>query len=176
MKGFHFLQADMTAGSGDEAPWEIGEKRTIADPSKILLCRYGYHSSPSLWDALPYACGPMACLVEISKPVASDDEANHRKAVSASRKLIKAVNIDRELRLFACDCEERVLHMSVTTQAKRRVRRSKSRADSPMGKPLRRNWMRRRLRRGLRRGLRKSNGSASTSTKCSATSSNKGQP
>lgn len=111
MKGFHFLQADMTTDSGDEAPWEIGEKRTIADPSKIVLCEYGYHSSPSLWDALPYACGPMACLVEISKPIAVDDEANRRKAVSASRKLIKAVNIDRELRLFACDCAERVLHI-----------------------------------------------------------------
>ena len=111
MKGFHFLQADMTAGSGDEAPWKIGEKRTIADPSKIVLCRYGYHSSPSLWDALPYACGPMASLVEISKPIAVDDEANRRKAVSASRKLIKAVNIKRGLRLFACDCAERVLHI-----------------------------------------------------------------
>ena len=94
MKGYHFLQADMTAGSGDEAPWEIGEKRTIADPSKIVLCEYGYHSSPSLWDALPYACGPVACLVEISDPIAVDNEANRRKAVSASRKLITAVNID----------------------------------------------------------------------------------
>jgi hypothetical protein len=111
LKAYHFLQADMTAGSGDEKAWEIGETRTIADRSRIILCEYGYHSSPSLWDALNYAHGPMACLVEISKPIQTDETTDSRKAVSASRTLIKAVNIDRELRLFACDCAERVLHI-----------------------------------------------------------------
>src|SRR5208337_1653389 len=111
LKAYHFLQADMTAGSGDEKPWSVGETRTIADPSKIALCQYGYHSSPSLWDALHYAPGPMACLVEISKPLFTDEDAKQRKATSAKRKLIKAVNIDRQLRLFACDCAERVLYI-----------------------------------------------------------------
>ena len=108
---YHFLLAGMRAGSGHEKAWEIGETRTIADPQNIRLCKYGYHSSPSLWDALAYAPGPMACLVKISKPLATDDEQNKRKAVSASRTLIKAVNVERELRLFACDCAERVLHI-----------------------------------------------------------------
>ncbi len=107
IKAYHFLQANLTAGFGDEKPWEIGETRTIAEPSKIAVCKYGYHSSPTLWDALNYAPGPMACLVEISQPVESDEN----KSVSAKRKLIKAVNIDRELRLFACDCAERVLYI-----------------------------------------------------------------
>ena len=111
IKAFHFLKEDFTSRSGDEAPWSVGETRTIADPSKIVLCEYGYHSSPSLWDALNYAPGPMACLVEISKPLFTDDDANRRKAVSAKRKLIKAVNIDRELRLFACDCANHVLYI-----------------------------------------------------------------
>ncbi|MFZ1975826.1 MAG: putative immunity protein [Candidatus Acidiferrales bacterium] len=111
MKAYHFLQENMTAGCGDEKAWEVGEKRTIANPSEIVLCRFGYHSSPSLWDALSYAPGPMACLVEISKPIQADNTPNQRKAVSISRTLIKAVNIDCELRLFACDCAERVLHI-----------------------------------------------------------------
>ncbi len=107
IKAYHFLQANLTAGSGDEKPWEIGESRTIAKPSKIMLGAYGYHSSPTLWDALSSAPGPVACLVEISQPIESD----RTKSVSAKRKLIKAVNIDRELRLFACDCAERVLYI-----------------------------------------------------------------
>ncbi len=107
IKAYHFLQADMTAGSGNERPWEVGETRTIKDPSKIALCKYGYHSSPTLWDALHYAPGPVACLVEISKPIQSNGSDGDRKSVSAKRKLIKTVNIDRELRLFACDCAER---------------------------------------------------------------------
>ena len=108
---YHFLRADRTAGSGDESPWEIGETRTISDLSKIVLCQYGYHSSPTLWDALNYAPGPMACLVKISKPLFTDEDANQRISVSARRKLIKAINIDRELRLFTCDCAEHVLHI-----------------------------------------------------------------
>jgi len=111
IKAYHFLQADMTAGSGDEKPWEIGEERTIKDKKSIKLCEYGYHSSPTLWDCLNYASGPIACLVEISKPIGTDETKDQRKAVSASRKLIKAVNVERELRLFACDCAERVLHI-----------------------------------------------------------------
>lgn len=104
---YHFLQANMRAGEGDEPPWEIGESRTIANPAFISLCSYGYHSSPSLWDALHYAPGPVACLVEVSEPTKRDDS----KQVSISRKLIKAVNVERELRLFACDCAERVLYL-----------------------------------------------------------------
>jgi hypothetical protein len=107
MNAYHFLKADMRAGEGHEAPWEIGETRTIAEPSKIKLCSYGYHSSPSLWAALASAPGPIACLVEISEPIARDDT----KQVSASRTLVKAVNIDRELRLFTADCAERVLYL-----------------------------------------------------------------
>jgi hypothetical protein len=111
VKAFHFLRADRTSDCGNESPWEDGETRIIADPEKIILCEYGYHSSPTLWDALNYAPGPLACLVEISEPIETDGEAGRAKAVSASRQLIKAVNIDRELRLFACDCAERVLHI-----------------------------------------------------------------
>ena len=107
---YHFLSSDFTAGEGGEPPWEIGETRTVAEPSRIILCGYGYHSSPTLRDALEYAPGPLACLVKISEPVKKNDD----KQVSASRTLLKAVNIERELRLFACDCAEHVLHLYET--------------------------------------------------------------
>lgn len=106
MKAYHFLQADMRAGRGDEKPWEVGETRKLGARVKIKLCEEGYHASPTLWDALQYAPGPMACLVEV-EPVETDET----KSVSRSRTLIKAANIDRELRLFTADCAEHVLYI-----------------------------------------------------------------
>lgn len=101
--GYHFLRNDMTAASGSEPPWTVGEERTYDGP--ITLCESGYHWSPSWYDALGYAQGNMACLVEVSPPVARDDA----KGVSRSRKLLVAVNVAPELRLWACDCAERAL-------------------------------------------------------------------
>ena len=111
MKAYHFLRADMTTDSGTESPWEIGEERTYH--GEIVLCQSGYHSSPTLWDAFGYARGPVACLVEISKPVGSDgtETAGNRKSISKTRKLLECRNIERELRLFAADCAEHVLHI-----------------------------------------------------------------
>ena len=73
-RAYHFLKADMTAASGHEKPWKIGEKRTVEDVKSIKLCKYGYHSSPTLYDALSYAIGSMACLVEVSESLGSDTE------------------------------------------------------------------------------------------------------
>lgn len=104
MKAYHFLKEDMRSGCGNEPAWKVGEKRTIE--GNIALCERGYHSSPSLWQALAYAPGPVACLVEIPKRGTRGDTD---KSVSKSRKLLAAVNIERELRLFAADCAEHIL-------------------------------------------------------------------
>jgi len=106
MIGYHFLKADMRTGEGHEPPWEIGEARTI-EPSRIMLCVEGYHFCRTLWDALQYAPGPMACKVEVPNDAIYIED----KGVAVSRKLIAAVNVEKELRLFACDCAERVLHI-----------------------------------------------------------------
>jgi len=107
MQAFHWLNEDMTAGSGSEPPWTVGETRTIE--GELKLCERGYHSSPSLRDALAYSSGPVACFVEVSDPVASEVEPHQAKQVSHSRTLLKAVNVERELRLWGCDCAERAL-------------------------------------------------------------------
>jgi hypothetical protein len=104
---YHFLRDDMTAGSGEEPAWSEGETRTIE--GEISLCEYGYHSAPSPWDALGYALGSVLCLVEISEPEGRDET----KFVSRSRKLVKAVNIERQLREFACDVAEEALNLQV---------------------------------------------------------------
>ncbi|MGH7916998.1 MAG: putative immunity protein [Candidatus Binataceae bacterium] len=105
MIAYHFLKADFTAGFGDEPPWKVGETRTVAEPSRIKLCEYGYHTSPTLRGALQYAQGPIACLDDISEPLDRDES----RQVSATRTLVAAVNVERELRLFAADCAEHVL-------------------------------------------------------------------
>jgi hypothetical protein len=103
IKAFHFLRSDMAAGHGTEPPWTVGETRTWEGP--IKLCESGYHSAPSRYDALQYAPGPVACVVDVSEPVERDDT----KYVSRTRTLVAAHNVERELRLFACDCAERAL-------------------------------------------------------------------
>ena len=109
MLAWHFLRDDLTAGSGNEPAWTEGEERTIKGRKKLKLCEHGYHSAPTPWDALGYAPGSMLCLVEISEPEGRDET----KYVSRTRKLIKAVNIERQLREFACDVAEESLNLQV---------------------------------------------------------------
>ena len=103
MKAYHFLRDDMTAGSGNEPPWQLGEEREIE--GEIKLCECGYHSSPTWFDALSYALGNMACIVEVSKPISKDEDIQ----VSRKRKLIAAKNAEIVMRAWACDCAERAL-------------------------------------------------------------------
>ena len=109
---YHFLRDDYRAGQGDEKPWEIGETRIIpaAERKAIALCKYGYHFCPTLFDALMYAPGSLACLVEVPGDAQVSKE-DFPKGVSYQRMLVKAVRVERELRLFAADCAERVLHV-----------------------------------------------------------------
>ena len=100
---YHFLKSDMCSHEGHEPPWKEGETRTL--DGEIVICVYGYHASRTAWDALQFAPGPVLCLVEV-EPV----EEHTDKLASRSRRLIKAVNVERELREFVADCAERVLH------------------------------------------------------------------
>ena len=104
MKAYHFLKDDMCGGYGTEKAWDIGEEREITD-GEIILCGRGYHSSPSWYDALGYAGGNMACIVEVSPPI----EKDQTKFVSRKRKLVDAQNAEKVLRAWACDCAERAL-------------------------------------------------------------------
>ena len=104
MNAYHWLQLNMTAGYGSEPAWTVPETRSLPDTVALQLCRVGYHSSPTLFDGLQYAPGPIACLVEVSEPV----ERDATKQVSRSRTLLAAVDVSRELRLFAADCAEHI--------------------------------------------------------------------
>jgi len=103
MRAYHFLRDDMTAGSGNEPAWAVGETRTIE--GELELCKRGYHSSPSWFDALQYAPGAMACIVEVSEPAKKRGD----KQVSKTRTLIDCRDATRVLHLFAIESAERAL-------------------------------------------------------------------
>ena len=100
---YHFLKANMTSGEGDEPPWKVGEHRQM--DGEIALCERGYHGSLHPYDALQYAPGPVLCLVELTGVIIEDTD----KVVAQGRRLLQAVNIERELWDFALDCAEKVL-------------------------------------------------------------------
>ena len=114
MRAYHFLKDDMHGGYGKEKKWTIGETREIKR-GEIKLCERGYHSSPSWYDALGYAKGSMACIVEVSEPVKQDAT----KYVSRKRTLIDARDATKVLRAWVCDCAERVLKKAKVTDERR---------------------------------------------------------
>jgi DNA (cytosine-5)-methyltransferase 1 len=81
-RAWHFLQSDWTAGSGNEPLWIVGETRQIKQSP--VLCLRGYHASQDILDALRYAPGPVACLVEPLGEIVHGGD----KLVSQGRRLI----------------------------------------------------------------------------------------
>jgi hypothetical protein len=121
MRGFHFLMHDRCCDedlfAGNPQPWQIGETRiytpvTLDAGDGQVLSEIGYRFYSTLWDALLQADGPIACVVEVGEiiGVPVDDKAG-RYQVSPTRKLIQTRDVGTELRLFACDCAEHVLHI-----------------------------------------------------------------
>ena len=108
-KAYHFLKDDMTSGYGNEPAWKVGEEREV--DGQLVMCKWGYHASTSFYDALKYAPGSMACIVELSGEIIKDTD----KYVARKRKLVKVVNAEKALRYFACDCAERALKKANVT-------------------------------------------------------------
>jgi len=103
MKAYKFLRDNMKSGYGREEAWQVREKRV--KKGELELCVRGYHSSPSWYDALSFAKGSMACIVEVSKPVQQQGD----KQVSHECTIINYRNAEKILRSWACDCAERAL-------------------------------------------------------------------
>ncbi len=101
--GWHFL-ADPTRLANDGGPLlPVVELPKGIHPE---LCSTGFHASRRPLDALSFAPGPWLCRVRLEGEVVRDDD----KAVGSRRVLLAGpVDVSRELRLFACDCAERVL-------------------------------------------------------------------
>ena len=105
MRAYKFLRDDMRSGYGEEGPWQVGERREVK--GRLELCLNGYHWSEDWFDALVYARGNVAAIVEVPS---RGNRTHGTKGCSRWQTLVAAVNVDRELRLFAVDCAERALH------------------------------------------------------------------
>ena len=121
LQAYHFpfedLRSDEDMIAGNSLPWRIGEIRaytpiTMDAGEGETISQIGYRSSPTLWDAFLQADGPIACLVEVSEVISTegDVEAGFVQ-VSIERRLLAARDMRSDLRLFACDCAERVLYL-----------------------------------------------------------------
>ena len=121
LRAYHFpyedLRSDEDMIAGNSLPWRIGEIRaytpvTIEAGDGETISEIGYHSSPTLWDALLRADGPIACLVEVSEAISTEGDVEAGFAqVSRERRLLAVRDVRSDLRLFACDCAERVLYL-----------------------------------------------------------------
>src|SRR5690606_25966888 len=70
---WHFIKEDRRSGAGSREPWVDGAiERHEGD---VAPCQAGLHSSPTPFDALQYAPGPLLSLVEI--PDEGDDCIAH---------------------------------------------------------------------------------------------------
>lgn len=104
MLAYHWLNDDMHASHGIEPPWVVGEERTLAKGDRARICEWGYHSSPSLYEALNYASGLVACLVDVNPPRKTQYHSD--KQVSRRRKLIAAKNVSKELDEWLAWCTQ----------------------------------------------------------------------
>jgi len=107
MRAYHFLKEDMTTPFTDEPPWRKGETRTW--DGECVLYESGYHSSATWFDALRGAMGPIACIVDISRPI---QKRGKLIQVSRTRTLVDYRDATKPLLTFACDCANRAVERS----------------------------------------------------------------
>ena len=109
LEAWHFLKADGRSSEGRRRPSRDGAIERHR--GRLVPCESGLHSSPTPWDALCYAPGPLLSRVLI--PEVGEHTLTHGnpidKYVSTRRLRVQTLDISRELRLFACDEAEAAL-------------------------------------------------------------------
>ncbi len=100
---YSFCRADMIRPDGQRIPDDGIEQ--YADDRPLELCRHGYHASVDVLDALRYAPGPILRRVRCSGEIIDGAD----KLVCRRRTEVWRVDMNRELRLYACWCARRAL-------------------------------------------------------------------
>ena len=104
MDAYWFSRLDGTTEHG--GPYTVGQTVTMPRGTRLEMCRVGLHSSPTPWDALQYAQGPLLWLVAVPKRGTLRESD---KFCSMRRKHIKAVDVTNVLHDLACRFAEDVL-------------------------------------------------------------------
>ena len=86
-----------------EDPAEVGKVHTFEGVPKPREC--GLHGSPTPWDALAYACGPILWIVMLGGEIAAHGD----KCAAQSREYLFRLDLTGILRQFAAQCALSVL-------------------------------------------------------------------
>jgi len=103
---WHFIGADKRLGYRDNRLVRRGHTFKC-DPKKINLCKYGFHGSVNILDALEYAPGNVICRVELGGRIIKSND----KAVASERTVLKMADATTVLHEFAYWCTEESLKL-----------------------------------------------------------------
>ena len=101
---WHFLSADRRVAHLG-TPAHVG--LTLRHDWPLVLCSSGLHASVRALDALQYAPGPVACLVECGGAVVHGSD----KLVCRERTIVALLDATELLRTFARECALDVIHL-----------------------------------------------------------------
>ena len=102
MKGYKFIQKDMTSKNGDEK-WKLGEWKKF--DGELVICSSGFHASPTPLDSLEYIYGDRWVVIEAGGPILKDKD----KFCSSEMRLVKEIPVKKVLCWFAIACARRCL-------------------------------------------------------------------
>ena len=105
IKAWHFLPKDRHIRWGTKEEVKVGQTLKVNGPVK--LCTWGLHASIKPINALSYAPGPIACLVELSGEIKEDTD----KLVATERTCLAMTDATDLLRNFARASALSVLHL-----------------------------------------------------------------
>jgi hypothetical protein len=113
IQAWHFLPANRRIRWGK---WKDPVRTGVVYVHRgaVEICNTGLHASIQAIDALEYAPGPVACLVECWGDVQQHDD----KLVCSRRKVLAMADCTRVLHLFACDEAERALALVSSPDAR----------------------------------------------------------
>jgi len=106
MRAYWFGPADMKLRHDDGRTYALGVTHKIGCP--IVPCKHGLHGSRRVIDALSYARGPIACLVELGGVVIPHENDKH---AASERTYIKVADATEVLRRFMRLCALDEVHL-----------------------------------------------------------------
>jgi hypothetical protein len=106
IRAWHFVRADRRLGY-DRCNHIVQVGETLTHDGKLLMRLQGLHACRRPIDALDYAPGPIACLVELSGEVLEGAD----KMVASKRTVLDMVDATKVLRTWARECVSDVIKL-----------------------------------------------------------------
>lgn len=111
MLAYKFVQANDRSFSGNEVPWVLDEVREYLG-GRVKPCRRGYHSSPTVVEAMNFIYSTTLMVVDVPKRSPTQGSLElmwHRKTASRKMRVVAIRDIQVELRRFAIELARHAL-------------------------------------------------------------------